>query len=100
MAQLHRLARGDRTLGRRLGDRGHRTRQIGGVADGRHRELDRALAIRPDDAFEAQPQCRRVAGERQLDGFAGQRLALAGEQQPSGAVDVVAAAPRPAGGVA
>jgi len=30
-------------------------RQIGGVADCRHREFDRAFAIRPDDAFEAQP---------------------------------------------
>jgi hypothetical protein len=27
------------------------------------REFDRAFAIRPDDAFEAQPQCRRVAGK-------------------------------------
>jgi hypothetical protein len=40
---------------RRVGDRGHRTRQIGGVADRRHREFDRAFAIRPDDAFQAQP---------------------------------------------
>jgi hypothetical protein len=36
--------------------------------------------MRPDDAFEAQPVMPPVAGERQLDGFAGQRLALAGEQ--------------------
>jgi len=55
MAELHCLARGDRTLRRCVGDRGHRTRQIGGVADWRHREFDRAFAIRPDDAFEAQP---------------------------------------------
>ena len=41
-----------------------------------------------------------VAGERQFDGFAGQRFALAGEQQLSGAVGVVAAAARPAGGIA
>ena len=40
------------------------------------------------------------AGERQFDGFAGQRLALAGEQQTGSAVDVVAAAARPAGGIA
>jgi hypothetical protein len=86
MAQLHRLARGNRTLGRRVGDRAHRTRQIGGVADRRHREFDRGFAIRPDDALEAQPQCCRVAGERQLDGFAGQHLTLAGEQQPRRAV--------------
>jgi hypothetical protein len=41
-----------------------------------------------------------VAGERQLDGFAGQRLVLAGEQQPGSAVDVVTAAARPAGRIA
>jgi hypothetical protein len=46
-------------------------RQIGGVADCRHREFDRKFAMRPDDASEAQPQCRRVAGERQLDGLVG-----------------------------
>ena len=63
-------------------------------------KFDCAFAIRPDDAFEAQSQCRRVAGERQFDGFAGQRLALAGEQQPGSAVDMVAAAARPAGGIA
>jgi hypothetical protein len=80
MAQLHRFARGDRALGRGVGDRGHRIRQIGGVADWRHREFDRAFAVRPDNAFEAQPQCRRIADERQLDGFAGERLALAREQ--------------------
>ena len=49
---------------------------------------------------EAPSQCRRVAGERQFDGLAGQRLALAGEQQPRRAVDVVAAAARPAGVIA
>jgi len=38
-----------------------------------------------------------VAGERQLDGFAGQRLILAGEQKPGSAVDMVAGAARPAG---
>ncbi len=79
---------------------GHRTREVGGVADRWHREFDRAFAIRPDDAFEAQPQCHGVAGERQLDGFAGQRLALAGEQQPGSPVDMVAAPARPAGGIA
>jgi hypothetical protein len=36
----------------------------------------------------------------QLDGFAGQRLTLAGEQQPRRAVDVVAAAARPTRGIA
>ncbi len=90
MTQLHRFARRDGTLRRRVGDRGHRTREVAGVADRRHREVDRAFAIGPDDAFEAQPQCPhgtspwakgpRVAGERQFDGFAGQGLALAGEQ--------------------
>jgi hypothetical protein len=54
-------------------------RQVSGVADQRHREFDCAFAIRPNDAFEAQPRCRRVAGERQFDGFAGQRLAFPGE---------------------
>ena len=39
-------------------------------------------------------------GERQLDGLAGQRLALAGEQQPRRAVDMVAAAARPASRIA
>jgi hypothetical protein len=55
VAQLHRLARGDRALRRGVGDRAHRSRQIGGVADRRHREFDGAIAIRPDDPFEAQP---------------------------------------------
>jgi hypothetical protein len=41
--------------GRRVGDRGHRTREVAGVADRRHRELDRVFAKRPDDAFEAKP---------------------------------------------
>ena len=51
---------------------------------------DYAFAIRPDDAFEAEPQCPhgsspwaegpRVAGERQFDGIAGQPLAFPGEQ--------------------
>jgi len=64
----------------------HRTRQVSGVADRRHRELDRAFAIGPDDTFEAQPQRRRIAGERQF-GFAGQRLAFPGERQPRGRRD-------------
>ena len=100
MTQLHRFARGHRTSRRGTCDRGHRTRQIGGAADRRHRELDGAFAIWPDDAFEAEPQRRRITGERQFDGFAGQRLAFPGEQEPGSAVDVVAAAARPAGGIA
>jgi hypothetical protein len=55
MTHLHRLARGDRTLRRGVDDRAHRSRQIGGVADRWHREFDGAIAIRPDDPFEAQP---------------------------------------------
>jgi hypothetical protein len=38
--------------------------------------------------------------EQQLDGFAGQRLALAGEHSGESAVDVVTAATQPAGRVA
>jgi hypothetical protein len=63
--------------------------------DRRHRELDHALATRPDNAFEAEPQCvhgsrpwtegPRVAGQRDFDGFAGQRLDLPGEQKAGGA---------------
>ena len=79
MTQLHRFARRHGTLRRRTGDRGHRTREVGGAADRRHRELDGAFAIWPDDAFEAEPQRRRITGERQFDGFAGQRLAFPGE---------------------
>ena len=43
------------------------------------------------------PPGRRQAPARRLCGSA---LALAGEQQPGSAVDVVAAAARPAGGIA
>src|SRR5439155_17646833 len=49
---------------------------------------------------DAEPHGGRVADERQFDGFAGRRLALAGEQQPGSAVDAVAAAARPADGIA
>jgi len=38
-------------------------------------------------------------GERQFDGLAGQGVALAGEQQPGGPVDVVAIPARPAAGL-
>src|SRR6516165_7648328 len=100
MAQLHRFARCHGTLRRCVGNRGHRTREVAGVADRRHDEFDCAFAVRPDDAFEAQPQRRRVARECQFDGFAGQGLALTGEQQSGCAIDVIAAATRPAGGIA
>jgi hypothetical protein len=39
---------------------------------------------RPQNAFDAEPQRRRVAGERELDGLTGQRLGLAVEQYRGG----------------
>jgi hypothetical protein len=39
----------------------------------------KANATAGQDPVEAQPQCRRVASQRQLDGLAGQRLGIARE---------------------
>jgi hypothetical protein len=100
LSQLHRLARGDRPLRRRGGHRRHRRREIGGTADRRHREFDGALAAGAENAFEAQPHRRRVAVERQFNGAPRQGLTLAREQKLCCAVDMVAAAARPARGVA
>ena len=76
----------DRVEGRRMaaaaerGSEAIRRRRIWRAEAAMGAVIRSALAIRPDDAFKAQPQCRRVAGERQFDGFAGQRLAFPGEQ--------------------
>jgi len=57
------------------------------------RALSRGSALR-QDAFDAQPQRRRVAEERQLDRLAGQRLGLAAEQCRGGDRRLVAAGDR------
>jgi hypothetical protein len=51
-----------------------------GASIGRQGEMDSALAAGRQDAFDAQFQRRRVAGERQFDRFACQRLGFAVEQ--------------------
>ena len=54
----------DDAVGECGGDRLHRRCDVGRTFDRRQGELDRALAARGQDAFDAEPKCCRVAGER------------------------------------
>jgi hypothetical protein len=104
------LARRDLALGERRGDRVHRQRDVAGrqpAALSRERALDRrqtglhgALPARRQHASHAEPHCGRVAGERQLDGLARQRLRLAREKCRGGKCRLVAGTPSPAARVA
>jgi hypothetical protein len=70
---------------------------IGGGLDRRQGEFDRALAAWRQDALDAQPQRRRVACQRELDGLAGQGLGLALEQCRGDGRFVARAGPAPGG---
>jgi hypothetical protein len=62
--------------------------------------VKRTARSRCDGTVEAGPHDRRIAVERHFDGLAAQRQGLAVEQRFGGTVAFVAAAARPAGGVA
>ena len=98
--QLGRLAGRDEATRDRGGDRAHRRREVGGVAQRRQRDRLRPLAARRDRALEAEAHRQRVAGQRQLDRLAGQGLRLAVKIGLGGARRLVAAAAAPPGRVA
>lgn len=62
-----RLARGQRALGDRSGDRARRTGDVRSAGDRRQGEFDGALAARRENALETEAQRGRIAGLGQLN---------------------------------
>src|SRR5437870_4322062 len=70
-----------------------------GIAHRRQSQLHWPPATRRNDAFQAKPQCRRLAREGKFHGPPGQRLGLAVEQDLGDLGRLVAGAGRPSLGI-
>jgi len=100
LCQFSRLGGGEHALRDRRGDRLHRGREIRRLAHRRERQWHQPFAVRRNETVETEPQRGWVAAKGELDGFAGQGLGFALQQQLGSEGRSIARSARPAGGVA